>query len=201
LARATTVWPVGIGRLRPLRPPADPKHPVRQAKRALADRLEHPIHRRRHQRRRPHIPKRSLRDVIPRPHTESNKGGNGLLARSVAMKLTGHKTEAVYRRYAIVSQADLEEAARRLAAAVAADSTVAPHGSLTVATAAVDDLRRRTEMAAVRVGTRGRPARLSGGRRSAARSANRVSEVTEKMVGRDGIEPPTPGFSVLCSTN
>ncbi len=23
----------------------------------------------------------------------------------------------------------------------------------------------------------------------------------EKMVGRDGIEPPTPGFSVLCSTN
>ena len=23
----------------------------------------------------------------------------------------------------------------------------------------------------------------------------------EKMVGWDGIEPPTPGFSVLCSTN
>jgi hypothetical protein len=23
----------------------------------------------------------------------------------------------------------------------------------------------------------------------------------EKMVGREGIEPPTPGFSVLCSTN
>ncbi len=22
-----------------------------------------------------------------------------------------------------------------------------------------------------------------------------------KLVGRDGIEPPTPGFSVLCSTN
>jgi hypothetical protein len=28
-----------------------------------------------------------------------------------------------------------------------------------------------------------------------------VSEVLGKMVGRDGIEPPTPGFSVLCSTN
>ena|SRR5215510_9155064 len=28
-----------------------------------------------------------------------------------------------------------------------------------------------------------------------------VSEGREKMVGRDGIEPPTPGFSVLCSTN
>jgi integrase len=35
--------------------------------------------------------------------------------RSVAMKITGHKTETVYRRYAIVSDADLRDAARRLA--------------------------------------------------------------------------------------
>lgn len=34
--------------------------------------------------------------------------------RSVATKLTGHKTEAVYRRYAIVSDADLREASLRL---------------------------------------------------------------------------------------
>jgi integrase len=34
--------------------------------------------------------------------------------RSVATKLTGHKTEAVYRRYAIVSDADLRAAALRL---------------------------------------------------------------------------------------
>lgn len=38
------------------------------------------------------------------------------ISRSVAMKLTGHKTEAVYRRYAIVSEADLAEGVRRLAA-------------------------------------------------------------------------------------
>lgn len=34
--------------------------------------------------------------------------------RSVATKLTGHKTEAVYRRYAIVSDTDLREASLRL---------------------------------------------------------------------------------------
>jgi integrase len=36
------------------------------------------------------------------------------VSRSVAMKITGHKTESVYRRYAIVSDADLLEASRRL---------------------------------------------------------------------------------------
>ena len=36
------------------------------------------------------------------------------LSRSVAMQLTGHKTEAVYRRYAITSEADLREGVERL---------------------------------------------------------------------------------------
>jgi len=38
---------------------------------------------------------------------------------SVAMKMVGHKTEAIYRRYAIVSDADLQDAAKKLAAASA----------------------------------------------------------------------------------
>lgn len=38
------------------------------------------------------------------------------VARSVAMRMVGHKTEAVYRRYAIVSEGDLHEAAQKLAA-------------------------------------------------------------------------------------
>jgi integrase len=37
------------------------------------------------------------------------------IARSVAMKMVGHKTESIYRRYAIVSEGDLREAAKKLA--------------------------------------------------------------------------------------
>lgn len=37
------------------------------------------------------------------------------VARSVAMMMVGHKTEAIYRRYAIVAEVDLREAARKLA--------------------------------------------------------------------------------------
>ena len=35
------------------------------------------------------------------------------------MKMVGHRTEAIYRRYAIVSDADLQDAAKKLAAASA----------------------------------------------------------------------------------
>ncbi len=38
------------------------------------------------------------------------------ISRSVAMKLTGHKTEAVYRHRAIVAESDLREAGAKLAA-------------------------------------------------------------------------------------
>jgi integrase len=44
------------------------------------------------------------------------------VSRSAAMKLTGHKTEAIYRRYAITDSAMLQEAAVKLAALHAAES-------------------------------------------------------------------------------
>ena len=40
------------------------------------------------------------------------------ISRSVAMKMTGHKTESVYRQYAIVSEGDLREAGAKLSASV-----------------------------------------------------------------------------------
>jgi hypothetical protein len=41
------------------------------------------------------------------------------VSRSVAMKLTGHKTEAIYRRYAIVAENDLRDVGTKLTAALA----------------------------------------------------------------------------------
>ncbi len=77
--------------------------------------------------------------------------------RSVAMKMVGHKTESVYRRYAIVDEAMLRDATDKLAAA------------------------------------RGQSAGQSGLAVITPMSRKDV----KKLVGRDGIEPPTPGFSVL----
>ena len=79
------------------------------------------------------------------------------MPRSVAMKMVGHKTESVYRRYAIVDEAMLRDAAGKLAAG------------------------------------RGQSAGQSG-----VPIIEPVSwKDAKKLVGRDGIEPPTPGFSDL----
>ena len=53
------------------------------------------------------------------------------ISRSAGMKLTGHLTESVYRRYAIVSEADLREAVgKRAALQVDASRKVLPlHGT------------------------------------------------------------------------
>jgi len=48
------------------------------------------------------------------------------VSRSVAMKLTGHQTEAIYTRYAIVSESDLAEGVAKLAALHAADRQAPP---------------------------------------------------------------------------
>jgi integrase len=83
--------------------------------------------------------------------------------RSTAMKMVGHKTESVYRRYAIVDDAMLREGSEKLARAARGGQ--------------------------------------SAGQSEVGHVISVSSKGVKKLVGRDGIEPPTPGFSVLCSTN
>jgi hypothetical protein len=45
----------------------------------------------------------------------------------VAMRLVGHKTESIYRRYAIVSENDLREAVEKLGAATTAAAPARVH--------------------------------------------------------------------------
>jgi hypothetical protein len=99
--------------------------------------------------------------------------------RSAAMKMVGHKTEAIYRRYAIADERMLREGAAKLEALLQAQ-----RGGFRV----VVPLRT------------GKVSAKAAGADMPFEGVS-VAEVTERltraMVGRDGIEPPTPGFSVL----
>ena len=98
--------------------------------------------------------------------------------RSAAMKMVGHRTEAIYRRYAIADERMLREGAAKLEALLQAQRGV---------TRVVVPMRSGKVMA-----------KFPGGDMPLeGRSVAQVCEGMEaRMVGWDGIEPPTPGFSV-----
>ncbi len=110
--------------------------------------------------------------------------------RSTAMKMVGHKTESIYRRYAIVDEAMLKEGAAKLQTPHEAQTPTGPVIPLIKATRT-----KRVSSSTVRV------SRAQRARQVQAAHAKSLKAGEEKMVGWDGIEPPTPGFSVLCSTN
>jgi integrase len=110
--------------------------------------------------------------------------------RSTAMKMVGHKTESIYRRYAIVDEAMLKEGAAKLQTLHEAHTPTAPVIPLTTA-----PRPQRVSSSTVRV------SRAQRTRRVRVARAKSLPAGAKSMVGWDGIEPPTPGFSVLCSTN
>jgi hypothetical protein len=96
--------------------------------------------------------------------------------RSTAMAMVGHKTESIYRRYAICDEGMLREGAARLAALHESQrGQVRNVVTLPLAAAASD---------------------VSG-----PVSGPVLERELAKLVAWDGIEPPTRGFSVRCSTS
>jgi integrase len=110
--------------------------------------------------------------------------------RSTAMKMVGHKTESIYRRYAIVDEAMLKEGAAKLHTLHEAQTPAAPVIPLTKATHTT-----RVSSSTVRV------SRAQRARRVRAARAKSLPAGEKTMVGWDGIEPPTPGFSVLAHSS
>ena len=103
------------------------------------------------------------------------------------MKMVGHKTESIYRRYAIVDEAMLKEGAVKL-------QTL--HDTQQGATSNVIPLVDATRLRRVRSST-GRVTRTTRGKIGRGVRGKASTSEGKIMVGRDGIEPPTPGFSVL----
>jgi integrase len=106
--------------------------------------------------------------------------------RSTAMMMVGHKTDSIYRRYAIVDEAMLKEGAAKLQTLHDAQ---APAGRVIPLT--TPSRGKRVSPSTVRV------SRAQRAQRARAARARSFQAGQKTMVGWDGIEPPTPGFSVV----
>jgi len=100
------------------------------------------------------------------------------------MKMVGHRTESIYRRYAIVDEAMLKEGAAKLQ--TLHDIQQGPASNVV----RLADAKRLGSSS-------GRVASTKREKIGPARRGKFSKSGGKNMVGRDGIEPPTPGFSVL----
>ena len=91
------------------------------------------------------------------------------------MEMVGHKTESIYRRYTITDEAMLRDASARLAVLHEAEREKNSQSTAKVSEDSGPESRRPDLPTHSRAGTR--------------------------LVAWDGVEPPTRGFSVRCSTN
>jgi hypothetical protein len=94
------------------------------------------------------------------------------------MKMVGHKTEAIYRRYAIADESMLREGAAKLEALLQAQ-------------------RGAVHVVALRTGKVSAKSPGFDMPMEGVSIAELTERITREMAGRDGIEPPTPGFSDL----
>jgi integrase len=95
------------------------------------------------------------------------------VSRNIAMSISGHRTESVYRRYDIVSRGDMEHAAEKLEGYIGNQRTESANGHNVVTEAKKYFF----------------PAALPN------------CKVLERMVSRAGLEPATTALKVRCSTN
>jgi len=107
------------------------------------------------------------------------------------MAMVVHKTESVYRRYAIVEEGMLNEAGVKLQTFYD-NANARPSSVVRFPRARARRGEGLTRMVQVRGKSEGRRDLLFPYR--CLEVLNRLQKI---MVGRDGIEPPTPGFSVL----
>ena len=103
--------------------------------------------------------------------------------RSTAMKMVGHRTEGIYRRYAIVDEAMLKEVTAKRQ--ILHETQQSP----------ASDVVRLADAKRLRSSS-GRVVRSKREKIGSAIRGKLSKSGGKIMVGRDGIEPPTPGFSV-----
>jgi hypothetical protein len=130
------------------------------------------------------IPERNPHDF---PRTAVRNLDRAGVPRFTAVTRVGHRPESIYRCYAIVDEAMIKGGAVKLQ--TLHDTQQEPASNVVSRADATRSRGCRSSAGRVTGTARGKIERSVRGKSSTSEGKN--------MLGRDGIEPPTPGFSVL----